>query len=89
MSTNESGFSTYKANTVASGQQKRPFIAKGHDAILKRLQDDKAQIEITAISGALYVGQVTNRDKYTITIEAQGGGRYTVYKHSIEAFRSF
>ena len=66
---------------------KKAFVAKGHDAILKNQQDAGGLLEITTIGdGSVFVGKLVARDKYTITIEKNDGGRKTFYKHAIESF---
>lgn len=72
----------------AAHRKSKPFVAKGHDAILKDLQDNKHTTEINLISGEAYKGAtILARDKYTITIGV-GGNRVTIYKHAIESFTS-
>lgn len=73
--------------------QKRPFVAKGHDAILKDAQDAKGLLRIVTMSdGAEHVGKMVARDKFTITIEVTNPDnlpatvRRTFYKHAIESF---
>lgn len=69
--------------------RKAPHVAKGHDAILKNLQDRGAVINIQTISNELYVGTLVNRDRYTITIRRtieRQSTDYTIYKHAIESF---
>jgi sRNA-binding regulator protein Hfq len=62
-------------------------VAKGHDAILKSMQDRGAIIEIFPVGyEGRIVGKMVNRDRYTITVELDGGQRRTVYKHAIESF---
>lgn len=72
-------------------QGKRPYVAKGHDAILKDAQDNKGILRIVTMSdGAVHVGKMVARDKFTITIEVTVSGgtavRRTFYKHAIESF---
>lgn len=63
------------------------FIAKGHDAILKKIQDEGGFIEIQPISSeGLYQGKLIARDRYSITIKCPDGRERTVYKHAIESF---
>jgi sRNA-binding regulator protein Hfq len=67
--------------------RKPSMIAKGHDAILKSLQDRSATIEIYPMHCAdPIIGKMINRDRYTITVELDTGARRTVYKHAIESF---
>lgn len=66
---------------------KKVFVAKGHDAILKNMQDTAGKVEITTMGdGSTHVGTLVARDKYTITIQCADGRRYTFYKHAIESF---
>lgn len=66
---------------------KKPFVAKGHDAILKNTQDAGGTITITTIGdGSSVTGKLIARDKYTITVEIELGVRRTYYKHAIESF---
>ena len=66
---------------------RKPFVAKGHDAILKSLQDGEQLITITTMGdGTEWTGKMAARDKYTITIQLDSGIRKTFYKHAIESF---
>lgn len=68
---------------------KKPFVAKGHDAILKKYQDTKQVVEISLITNATMEGVITARDKFTITIkDSVTGVSHTIYKHAIESFCS-
>jgi hypothetical protein len=68
-------------------------IPKGHDVILKAMQDN-AQIAtiVTSGGGELYVGTITGRDKYTITLMTEHPTdeskkiRRVFYKSAIEQF---
>lgn len=67
----------------------RPFVAKGHDAILKRMQDNGGRISVTAMGdGARTAGKMIARDKFTITLKTDEGREITFYKHAIESFES-
>jgi len=67
---------------------KKPFIAKGHDAILKGMQDNGGDISVSMISTEIpLVGKLIARDKFTITVLTDDGERVTIYKHAIESFR--
>lgn len=61
-------------------------MAKGHDAVLKALQDGGRKITITLISGETVEGKITGRDKFTVTVLTSVGRREVVYKHAIEKF---
>ncbi len=72
-----------------SNRQKAPFVAKGHDAILKEIQDVKGAIVVQLISSPESIrGKLVARDKYTITVQLYSGIRRTLYKHAIESFES-
>jgi sRNA-binding regulator protein Hfq len=72
-----------------SGAPRKP-IAKGHDAVLKSIQDDGREITITMQSGEKINGTVVARDKFTISVRvANALGGYlvwVVYKHAMESF---
>jgi RNA chaperone Hfq len=65
---------------------KPKYEGKGHDALLREFIAQQQPIEIFSLSGERYTGKVVTADKYTITVEASSGTRYTVYKHAIETF---
>jgi sRNA-binding regulator protein Hfq len=77
-----------------SGAPKKPATPKGHDAVLKALQDDGREITIIMQSGDNIIGTVVARDKFTISVretldEAMAGSparTHVVYKHAIESF---
>ena len=65
---------------------KRPFVAKGHDAILKSVQDKQGIITVVlGTSGDVVTGALVARDKFTITIRTTSHV-VTIYKHAIEMF---
>lgn len=80
----------YKSES--SPAPRKTMIAKGHDAILKSLQDRGATIKVETMNGtAPIIGKMINRDRYTITVDTKikGGtevSRVTIYKHAIEMF---
>lgn len=66
---------------------KKPFVAKGHDAILKGMQDSGEEINVIMISSEIpLIGKLVARDKFTITVLTNSGWRRTIYKHAIESF---
>lgn len=72
-----------------ASQPHKKFVAKGHDAQLQDAQINKLPTTITLISGAVWVGTVSKRDKFTITLHhAEGtpvaGMDEIFYKHAIE-----
>jgi len=72
-----------------SPSTKKPFVAKGHDAILKGMQDGGEQISVALISSDFpLIGKLVARDKFTITVLTTFGRR-TIYKHAIESFGPF
>lgn len=81
---------TKTAVTKPVNSQKKPFVAKGHDAILKGAQDAGGNLRIVTMNdGQEHVGKMIARDKFTITIEISeitGPVRRTFYKHAIESF---
>lgn len=74
----------YRGASAGGGNQKH--IPKGHDAVLKALQDSGRTCTIVkASSGDKLVGKIVGRDKFTITLLVEGVRR-VVYKHAIEEF---
>lgn len=66
---------------------KKQFVAKGHDAILKELQDSGATISVALLGdGSEIIGKLVARDKFTLTVLTAAGSRRTIYKHAIESF---
>lgn len=67
----------------------RKFVAKGHDSQLMDAQNDKHPVRLQLMSGAVFYGTVSKRDKFTITLRHAGGenaGRDEIfYKHAIES----
>ena len=89
--------STYQGN---GGKSRKPFVPKGHDAILSRLQESKTVVALMLISGVGVNGVIVARDKFTITMnvsvlidengrrtaELNPSATMTFYKHGIESF---
>lgn len=68
-------------------QAKRGFVPKGHDAVLKHLQDTGALIDLYLISTDDAVrGKIVARDRFTITLVSETGSRRVYFKHAIESF---
>lgn len=68
---------------------RKSFVAKGHDAILKGIQDEGGTIVITTLAdGGVIRGKLVARDKFTITVLRDNGRKTTIYKHAIESFES-
>jgi sRNA-binding regulator protein Hfq len=68
---------------------KPKYEGKGHDALLRKMIEDKALTVIETISGAKFTGRIVTADKYTITIEHTFNGvtqKLTIFKHGIELF---
>lgn len=81
--------STLHVNAGSRTQQRgrTPFVAKGHDAILKGIQDAKGRIIVMLMSTIEKIeGTLVARDKFTITVHTDDGRRITIYKHAIEGF---
>lgn len=68
--------------------QSKPNFAKGHDAILKALQERSKQTTIITLAGERFDGVITGRDKFTITLQVESGIKRVFYKHAIEQFYS-
>jgi RNA chaperone Hfq len=71
-----------------SGARKEPkFTPKGHDRTLNDAQHAGTVVTLRLVSGDDYVGTVTRRDKFTITLCHVGGQDdgclEVVYKHAI------
>lgn len=68
---------------------RKQFVAKGHDAILKKIQDLGGEIGIMPMnSESLIIGKLIARDKYTITVLTRAGKEVTFYKHAVESFET-
>ena len=84
------GYNHNRGNEGKGGHSaaKKPFVAKGHDLILKNIQEDEsATIIVTLLGdGAEVIGRLIARDKFTITVLTNDGRRRTIYKHAIEGF---
>ena len=68
---------------------KKKHIPRGHDAILAQLQESRAKVRVTLVSGEEFVDCVIKgRDKFTITLDFVDTSipPVTVYKHAIESF---
>jgi sRNA-binding regulator protein Hfq len=58
---------------------------KGHDATLKKLQDNESLTNFYLIGGGALIGTVLDRDKFTITVLVDGR-EVVLYKHAILYF---
>lgn len=68
-------------------QPKRGFVPKGHDAVLKHLQESATPVEVYLTTTEVPVlGKIVARDRFTITLMLDSGLRRTYYKHAIESF---
>lgn len=67
-----------------NGEKCQTFKAKGHDAVLMRLQERGDKVEIRTINGDRYSGKVVARDRYTVSLD-QGGRRAVIFKSAISA----
>jgi len=75
------------ASGKASGDSK-PFVAKGHDAVLKACQERKAQVSIKTAQGEMMVGTIMARDRYTISVMVNGEtDARIIYKSHIVYFQ--
>jgi sRNA-binding regulator protein Hfq len=78
----------YHRNPQFGGDRPKPVV-KGHDAVLKALQDSGRQATIVTLAGEKFVGKIVGRDKYTITllvVEGSNAIRRVFYKHALEQF---
>lgn len=70
-----------------AGKSTRSFTPKGHDAILKRMQDTSEEFVVRLNCGRAVIGKLVARDKFTITIKPHDStGAVTIYKSAISAF---
>lgn len=68
-------------------QKRKPFVPKGHDAILNEVQANEGYLTVTKMGdGSEITGKLIARDKYTITLLVDGTRRVTLYKHAVESF---
>jgi sRNA-binding regulator protein Hfq len=65
---------------------RKPFVAKGHDALLKGLQDSGADVTV-CVNGDIIVGKIIARDKFTVTLNDGGIDSVLIYKSAIETIR--
>jgi sRNA-binding regulator protein Hfq len=69
--------------------ERKQFVAKGHDSQLQSAQYDKSIVDVTALSGDVYSGTISRRDRYTVTLAMSGGlhdGKEIIlFKHAIES----
>lgn len=63
------------------------FKAKGHDAVLQRLQDNRSPVTVRTVTGQSHGGTIAARDRYTISLQLPNGGkRVVLFKSAIESF---
>ena len=74
-------------NAASNAQAGKTFL-KGHDSILKKLQETKQETIIVTLNNTEYCGTISGRDKYTITLMTEDGIRHVFYKSAIEQFFS-
>jgi sRNA-binding regulator protein Hfq len=66
----------------------KEFKAKGHDAVLKAVQDRKTACVFKTTDGESVRGQIIARDRYTISVLVEGELDARIYyKHSIAYFQ--
>lgn len=67
-----------------------PAKARGHDALLQKAMDEKKVVKIVTVDGEFYLGLITERDKFSITLDssdaATAGEVRTIFKHAIKLF---
>lgn len=86
MSSYDSRYPQQSPPRQSSAPPRKEGIAKGHDAVLRALQNDGRHITIFTLSGKTLKGKVVGRDKYTVTVQDADGIRAIIYKHAIELF---
>jgi len=65
-----------------------PKGAKGHDAILKELQESGAQVQVIMSHGESLFGKIVARDKFTVSLLLSTSDYpRVIYKHAIESFQ--
>lgn len=65
-------------------------IPKGHDAILKRFQDEKTKMQFELLNDEILVGTISGRDKFTISVCVEEGyAPATIYKSAIAVFMPY
>lgn len=82
---NNNGRPNYSKPRTSHGPR-RPATPKGHDAILKEIQDLGLVMTVMFLDGESATGKLTARDKFTITI-SDSYGATTYYKHALKGFR--
>lgn len=65
---------------------KTQYKAKGHDAVLQRLQEQGSEVEVRTNGGEVYVGKLVARDRFTMSVQLPAGKRAVIYKSAVEAF---
>lgn len=71
-----------------SSSASKDFKAKGHDAVLKAVQDRKTACVFKTTNGESVRGQIIARDRYTISVLVDGELDARIYyKHSIAYFQ--
>jgi len=80
------GLSGPRRQSVNSSGGRSTFKPKGHDAILKSIQDDGRSIVVEFQDGTEVSGKLIARDRYTIAVRNEDGTELTIYKSSIRLF---
>ena len=60
--------------------------AKGHEKILATCKKHSAEVFIKMMDGNVLSGEITQFDRWTITIKLDSGNRRTVFKHAMQYF---
>lgn len=61
-------------------------LTKGHDSVLKAIQNRGTKLHVQLMSGETRVGLIVGRDKFTVTLLCEDKTRRVIYKHAIEEF---
>lgn len=61
---------------------------KGHEKILAGCKKNRLDMEIEFMDGSYVTGQITQFDRWTITMKNDLEERHTYFKHAIKSFGS-
>lgn len=62
--------------------------AKGHEKILASCKRNCLKMRLILMNGNEFFGEITQFDRWTITLKDDYGNRRTYYKHAIESFEA-
>lgn len=80
------GGAPFRAYSSRPKVAKSKIAPKGHEAFLKALESSGAIVTFDiASSGNYFAGPIKTSDKYTVSIQEEGGTR-VLFKHDISSF---